>query len=41
MTDEALLRLFGERLSGIRLARNLTQQQLAVSSPFTKRGSSA
>lgn len=29
MTDEALLRLLGERLSGIRLARNLTQQQLA------------
>ena len=25
MTDEALLRLLGERLSGIRLARNLTQ----------------
>ena len=29
MTDEALMRLLGERLSGIRLARNLTQQQLA------------
>lgn len=29
MTDQALLRLLGERLSGIRLARNLTQQQLA------------
>jgi transcriptional regulator with XRE-family HTH domain len=29
MTDEALLRLLGERLSGIRLARNLTQQHLA------------
>lgn len=29
MTDEALLRLVGERLSGLRLARNLTQQQLA------------
>lgn len=29
MTDEALLRLLGERLSSIRLARNLTQQQLA------------
>lgn len=29
MTDEALLRWVGERLSGLRLARNLTQQQLA------------
>jgi transcriptional regulator with XRE-family HTH domain len=29
MTDQALLRLIGERLSGLRLARNLTQQQLA------------
>ncbi len=29
MTDEALLRLLGERLSDVRLARNLTQQQLA------------
>jgi transcriptional regulator with XRE-family HTH domain len=29
MTDNALLRLVGERLSGLRLARNLTQQQLA------------
>jgi transcriptional regulator with XRE-family HTH domain len=29
MTDDALLRLVGERLSGLRLARNLTQQQLA------------
>jgi transcriptional regulator with XRE-family HTH domain len=29
MTDEALLRLVGKRLSGLRLARNLTQQQLA------------
>ena len=29
MTDEALVRLLGERLSAIRLARNLTQQQLA------------
>jgi transcriptional regulator with XRE-family HTH domain len=29
MTDEALMRLIGERLSGLRLARNLTQQQLA------------
>lgn len=29
MTDEALMRLVGERLSGLRLARNLTQQQLA------------
>jgi len=29
MTDEALLRLVGERLAGLRLARNLTQQQLA------------
>ncbi|MSU32952.1 MAG: XRE family transcriptional regulator [Pedosphaera sp.] len=28
MTDEALLRLVGERLSGLRLARNLTQRQL-------------
>ncbi len=30
MTDEALLRLVGQRLAGLRLARNLTQQQLAV-----------
>ncbi len=29
MTDEVLLRLVGERLSGFRLERNLTQQQLA------------
>jgi transcriptional regulator with XRE-family HTH domain len=29
MTDEALMKLIGERLAGIRLARNLTQQQLA------------
>ncbi|MFO1490279.1 MAG: helix-turn-helix transcriptional regulator [Kiritimatiellia bacterium] len=29
MTDEALLRLVGERLAGLRLARNLTQKQLA------------
>lgn len=29
MTDKALLRLVGERLSGLRLGRNLTQQQLA------------
>jgi len=29
MTDEALMRLVGERLSGLRLARNLTQKQLA------------
>ncbi len=29
MTDQALLRLIGERLAGLRLARNLTQQQLA------------
>ena len=29
MPDEALLRLVGGRLSGLRLARNLTQQQLA------------
>ncbi len=29
MTDAVLLRLIGERLSGLRLARNLTQQQLA------------
>ncbi|NJL19439.1 MAG: helix-turn-helix transcriptional regulator [Bdellovibrionaceae bacterium] len=29
MTDEALLQLVGERLSGFRLARNLTQRQLA------------
>ena len=29
MTDDALLTLIGERLAGIRLARNLTQQQLA------------
>jgi len=29
MTDEAVLKLIGERLAGLRLARNLTQQQLA------------
>ncbi len=29
MTDEALLKLVGERLAGLRLARNLTQHQLA------------
>jgi transcriptional regulator with XRE-family HTH domain len=29
MTDEILLKLIGERLAGLRLARNLTQQQLA------------
>jgi transcriptional regulator with XRE-family HTH domain len=29
MTDDALMRWVGERLSGLRLARNLTQQQLA------------
>lgn len=29
MTDDALLRWVGERLAGLRLARNLTQQQLA------------
>jgi transcriptional regulator with XRE-family HTH domain len=29
ITDEALLKLIGERLAGIRLARNLTQEQLA------------
>ena len=29
MTDEVLLKLIGERLAGLRLARNLTQQQLA------------
>jgi transcriptional regulator with XRE-family HTH domain len=29
MTDEAILKLVGERLSGLRLARNLTQQELA------------
>lgn len=29
MTDKVLLRLVGERLSALRLARNLTQQQLA------------
>ena len=29
LTDEALLKLIGERLAGLRLARNLTQQQLA------------
>jgi len=29
MPDEALLRLIGERLAGLRLARNLTQGQLA------------
>lgn len=29
MTDETVLKLIGERLAGLRLARNLTQQQLA------------
>jgi transcriptional regulator with XRE-family HTH domain len=29
MTDEMLLKLVGERLSGLRLVRNLTQQELA------------
>ncbi len=29
MTDGALLKLVGERLAALRLARNLTQQQLA------------
>jgi len=29
MADDALLKLIGERLAGLRLARNLTQQQLA------------
>jgi transcriptional regulator with XRE-family HTH domain len=29
MSDGALLKVVGERLSGLRLARNLTQQQLA------------
>ncbi len=29
LADEVLLRLIGERLAGLRLARNLTQQQLA------------
>jgi len=29
ITDEALLRLIGERLARLRLTRNLTQQQLA------------
>lgn len=29
LTDEALLKLIGKRLAAIRLARNLTQQQLA------------
>ena len=29
MTDEAVLKVIGERLAGLRLARNLTQQQLA------------
>lgn len=29
LTDEALLALIGERLAALRLARNLTQQQLA------------
>lgn len=29
MTDQALLKVVGERLSGLRLARNLTQQQVA------------
>jgi len=29
MTDQALLKVIGERVAGLRLARNLTQQQLA------------
>ena len=29
MTDDALLKLIGQRLASLRLARNLTQQQLA------------
>mgnify|MGYP003472449646 CR=1 FL=1 len=29
MTDDALLKLLGERLAGLRLTRNLTQRQLA------------
>lgn len=29
ITDDALLNLIGERVAGLRLARNLTQQQLA------------
>lgn len=29
MTDEALLKLIGERLARLRLAKNLTQEQLA------------
>lgn len=29
MTDETLLKLIGERLAGLRLALNLTQEQLA------------
>ncbi len=29
MTDEAILKRIGERFAGLRLARNLTQQQLA------------
>ena len=29
LTDDAVLKLIGERLAGLRLARNLTQQQLA------------
>lgn len=29
MTDDAILKLIGARLAGLRLARNLTQQQLA------------
>lgn len=29
MTDEVLMKLIGERLAGLRLAQNLTQQQLA------------
>lgn len=29
MTDDTLLTLLGKRLAGLRLARNLTQQQLA------------
>ena len=29
VSDESVLRLIGERLAGLRLAKNLTQQQLA------------
>ena len=29
LTDDALLKLIGQRLAAVRLARNLTQQQLA------------